>query len=71
MEQKILMRKQKKLFHFPSTVVCQWFVQLFCALQYLHDRAFIHRDVKTANLFLTAEGYVTLNANNICLIVRP
>lgn len=58
-EQKLMQRKRRQLF-LPKTVICQWVVQLFQALHYLHDRGFIHRDVKTANLFLTLEGYLKL-----------
>jgi serine/threonine protein kinase len=58
-EKKILKRKPKQL-HFPPSVVSQWTMQLLQALDYLHKRGFIHRDVKTANLFVTTSSYLKL-----------
>lgn len=36
------------------------FVQLCLALKHIHDRRIIHRDLKSANIFLTAAGVVKL-----------
>ena len=37
-----------------------WFVQMSLALQYLHERRILHRDLKTANVFLTRSSIVKL-----------
>ena len=37
-----------------------WFVQMALALQYLHSRRILHRDLKTANVFLTRRDIVKL-----------
>ena len=34
----------------PETQVVEWFVQIALALQYLHDRKILHRDLKVSNL---------------------
>lgn len=44
----------------PETQVLDWFVQMALALQYLHSKRILHRDLKTANVFLTAIGIVKL-----------
>lgn len=46
--------------HFRERTVLRWSVQLFQALEYLHGLLLIHRDVKTANLFLTKSGVLKL-----------
>ena len=33
----------------PETQVVEWFVQIALALQYLHDRKILHRDLKVSN----------------------
>eukprot|EP01012_Entosiphon_sulcatum_P017949 TRINITY_DN226_c0_g1_i1.p1 TRINITY_DN226_c0_g1~~TRINITY_DN226_c0_g1_i1.p1 ORF type:complete len:495 (-),score=82.31 TRINITY_DN226_c0_g1_i1:8-1492(-) len=44
----------------PEEQVLLWFVQLCLALDYLHNKRVLHRDLKTANIFLTAQGTVKL-----------
>jgi serine/threonine protein kinase len=36
----------------PDTIV-QWAVQIALAMQYVHSKRILHRDLKTANIFLT------------------
>ena len=35
-----------------KSVVLTWFVQLVLAVQYIHQRRVLHRDLKTRNIFL-------------------
>ena len=44
----------------PQTQLLDWFVQMALALQYLHSRRMLHRDLKTANVFLTRRDIVKL-----------
>lgn len=37
-----------------------YFVQILAALHHIHRRRMIHRDVKSANLFLTSHGFIKL-----------
>lgn len=37
-----------------------YFVQILLALHHIHRRRMIHRDVKSANLFLTSRGFIKL-----------
>ena len=44
------MKKTKKLF--PENVIWTWFLQISAAVKHIHDRKILHRDIKTANIFL-------------------
>ncbi|CAF96803.1 unnamed protein product, partial [Tetraodon nigroviridis] len=45
--------KQQKGELLPERQVVEWFVQIAMALEYLHQRNILHRDLKTQNIFLT------------------
>ena len=44
------MRKTRKFFH--EDCIWSWFLQLCCSIKHIHDRKILHRDIKTANIFL-------------------
>ncbi len=44
---------------FTQEQVVQWLAQLVSALQEIHSHGMVHRDIKTANIFLT-EGATSI-----------
>lgn len=40
---------------FPENLVIRFFYQLTSALKELHEKKIIHRDLKTANIFMSAD----------------
>lgn len=53
-------RKCQKNEHFQEKLILNWFLQVSLALNYVHERKILHRDVKTSNIFLTSNGTVKL-----------
>ncbi|KAG1925989.1 apolipoprotein L3-like [Pimephales promelas] len=53
------MKTQEKT-PFREEQIIDWFVQICLALQYLHEKNILHRDIKPQNVFLTEEGYISL-----------
>ena len=49
-EVKQMKTVEKRLF--KEEVIWNWFLQLCCAVKHIHDRKVLHRDIKTANIFL-------------------
>jgi NIMA (never in mitosis gene a)-related kinase len=43
-------------FHFPLHTVVRWVTELTSAVQHVHSRRILHRDIKTANIFLTDDA---------------
>jgi NIMA (never in mitosis gene a)-related kinase len=55
-----IQRKIKKGEFFSETQIFNWFIQICLALEYVHGRRVIHRDLKAKNIFLTGNLNVKL-----------
>ncbi|XP_072535279.1 testis-specific serine/threonine-protein kinase 6-like [Salminus brasiliensis] len=49
-----------ELHHIPSAQAKTWFSQLVSAVAFLHQQDIVHRDLKCANVLLTADGQIKL-----------
>lgn len=50
--------RQRRGVPFDEQQIVLWFQQLASALDYLHQRKILHRDIKTGNIFVTADASV-------------
>lgn len=63
-------RRKAKNEHFTEDEILNWFIQIAIALEYIHGRKVIHRDIKTSNIFLTGNGTVKLGDFGISKVLE-
>ena len=61
---------QTKRVHLKEEAIKDWFVQLCLAVQYIHERKILHRDLKTQNIFLTKAGDAVLGDFGIARVFK-
>jgi NIMA (never in mitosis gene a)-related kinase len=66
--EKRIKSKAKKGKYFSENEVWYYFLQLLNGLQALHSNSVLHRDLKSANVFLTRLGEVKLGDLNVSKI---
>lgn len=66
---KIKTRSKNNL-AFPENEIWLIAIQLVKGLKCLHDKTIMHRDLKSANVFLTKEGVVKLGDFNVSKIIK-
>lgn len=63
-------KKKAKNERFTEDEILNWFIQIAIALEYIHGRKVIHRDIKTSNIFLTGNGTVKLGDFGISKVLE-
>ena len=56
--------------HFPEAQIVEWVKEMCSALEYIHSIHILHRDIKSQNMFLDAEGHVKLGDFGIAKILN-
>ena len=55
---------------FSENIIWNYLIQILEGLHYLHEHNIIHRDLKSANIFLTQEGIVKIGDLNVSKIAK-
>ena len=64
-------RKKKTISEeFKETEIMNWFVQLCLAMDNIHTRKILHRDIKSQNIFLTKSNTVKLGDFGISKVLE-
>ncbi|CAF0952709.1 unnamed protein product, partial [Brachionus calyciflorus] len=50
--------------------IVEWFVQITMALQYMHEKCILHRDLKTQNIFLTRNKIIKVGDLGIARVLK-
>ena len=56
--------------HFPESEIWSTFIQMICGLNELHLHNIMHRDLKSANVFLTQNGFCKLGDMNVSKVIK-
>lgn len=62
--------KEQKGTLLSESQVVEWFVQIAMALQYLHEKQILHRDLKTQNIFLTKTNIIKVGDLGIARVLE-
>ena len=60
----------KRKLHFEENTIWSILIQILEGLNYLHKSRIIHRDLKSANIFLTKKGIVKIGDLNVSIIAK-
>ncbi|KAK8750745.1 hypothetical protein OTU49_014988 [Cherax quadricarinatus] len=66
-----IQRRKRASTPFPECQIRDWTTKLASALQYLHQRNVVHRDVKPMNIFLTKTGGLKLGDFGLARVLSP
>ena len=62
--------KAKRGKHLDELTVWKYFIQICLALQYLHSKKILHRDIKTMNVFLTKDFQIRLGDLGVAKVLN-
>ena len=68
--QSKIKNNQKKKLYFTEDTIWNLLIQILEGLNYLHENKIMHRDLKSANIFLNKEGIVKIGDLNVSKVTQ-
>jgi len=62
--------QMKKGDYFEEELILKWITQASFGLKHIHDNKILHRDIKTKNIFLTADGHIKIGDFGISRVLN-
>lgn len=65
-----IIQKKNKNEYFPETLLLNWISEIMLALDYIHNKKILHRDIKCSNIFLTSNNTVKIGDFGISKVLE-
>ncbi|XP_046860481.1 serine/threonine-protein kinase Nek4-like [Xenia sp. Carnegie-2017] len=69
LEDQIFLKKEKHK-NIEEDQIMEWFVQILMAVQYIHSKKILHRDLKTQNVFLSKSNIIKIGDFGIARVME-
>ena len=56
----LITKAAEKREYFEENLILNWFFQILLALEFIHRKKVLHRDVKSSNIFLKKDGTIKI-----------
>merc|ERR1719506_2167810 len=67
---KTIDRARRKFQKLPEAKILRWITQMLLGCKYLHEKHILHRDIKSANVFISASGRCKLGDFGISRVLE-
>merc|ERR1719271_1347580 len=67
---KTIDRARRKFQKLPEAKILRWITQMLLGCKYLHEKHILHRDIKSANIFISASGRCKLGDFGISRVLE-
>ncbi|KAK2948450.1 putative G2-specific protein kinase nimA [Blattamonas nauphoetae] len=68
--QTLIDKLKKQRVYLKEEIIWRLFIEILIGLEYLHSHNILHRDVKSANIFLAKDGTAKLGDFGVCKVLR-